>query len=162
MIVLYRLINVGECLGFDALKTHLDHQQRAFAGGERAVDLVGEIDVPGSVDQVEHIVLAVARAIGEPHGLRLDGDAAFALDIHRIQHLLHHLALSQTAGRLDQPVGQRRLAVIDRRGDDGKVADTSIAAILHGARISIHVRKRSTAMGCTWSSMVGSVVHLDG
>ena len=82
VIVLDRLVDVGERLRLDALR-RIDHQQRALAGGERAVDLVGEIDVPGRVDQVEHIVLAVARAVGEPHGLRLDGDAAFALDIHR-------------------------------------------------------------------------------
>src|SRR5262249_29577918 len=133
------LIDVGERLRLYALGG-VDHQQRALAGGERAVDLVGEIDVPWSVDQVEDVVLAVARAVIEPHGLRLDGDAAFALDVHGIEDLLHHLALGETAGRLDQPVGQRRLAVVDMR-DDGEVADIFDGRV-HGARISTRVLKR--------------------
>src|SRR5690606_1144980 len=74
------------------------------------------------VDEIEFVALAVARGVVEPHGLRLDGDAAFALDVHRVEHLLAHLAFAQPAGDLDQPVGERRLAMIDM-GDDGKVAD---------------------------------------
>jgi hypothetical protein len=44
--------------------------------------------VAGRVHQVEHIGLAVLGLVVEPHGLRLDGDAALALDIHGIEHLL--------------------------------------------------------------------------
>ena len=84
VIVVERLVDIGERLRLDALGG-VDHQQRALAGGERAVDLIGEIDVAGRVDQVEHVVLAVARAVIEPHGLRLDGDAALALDVHGIR-----------------------------------------------------------------------------
>ena len=91
VIVVDRLIDIGERLRLDALRG-VDHEQRAFAGGERAVDLVGEIDVAGRVDEVEHVILAVARAVVEPHGLRLDGDAALALDIHGIEHLIDHFA----------------------------------------------------------------------
>ena len=105
VIVVERLVDVGERLRLDALGG-IDHEQGALAGGEAAVDLVGEIDVARGIDQVEHIVLAVARPVVEPHGLRLDGDAALALDIHGIEHLLDHLALGQPAGQLDQPVGQ--------------------------------------------------------
>jgi hypothetical protein len=32
----------------------------------------------GSVDQIEDVGLAVLGRIGQPHGLRLDGDAALA------------------------------------------------------------------------------------
>ena len=56
------------------------------------------------------------------HGVELDRDAALALEVERVEHLLLHLALLQRARRLDQPVGQRRLAVIDVR-DDAEVAD---------------------------------------
>ena len=45
-------VSVGEGLGFHALAC-VDHQQRAFAGGQRARDLVAEVDVAGGVDQVE-------------------------------------------------------------------------------------------------------------
>jgi hypothetical protein len=118
-----RVIDVGERLRLDALRG-IDHQQRALAGRERAVHLVGEVDMPGRVDQVEDVVLAVARAVVQPHGLRLDGDAALALDVHRVEHLLlaGHLARVEPAGELDQPVGERRLAVVDMR-DDREIAD---------------------------------------
>ena len=60
--------------------------------------------------------------IFEADRLRLDGDAALALDVHRVEHLLDHVALGDGAGRLDQPVGERRFAMVDM-GDDGEIAD---------------------------------------
>ena len=115
------LVDVGQCLRFDALRG-VDDEQRALAGGERARHLVGEVDMAGRVDEVEHVVLAVVGAVVEAHGLRLDGDAALALDVHRVEHLLLHVARLQPAGGLDQPVGERRLAVVDV-GDDREIAD---------------------------------------
>jgi hypothetical protein len=56
------------------------------------------------------------------HGVSLDRDAAFALQVHGVQDLLHHLALLQRAGGFQQPVGQRRFSMIDVR-DDGEIAD---------------------------------------
>jgi hypothetical protein len=78
--------------------------------------------VAGGVHQVELIGLAVLVLIVEAHGLRLDGDAALALDLHGIEDLVLHLAVGDVAAQLDQPVGQRRLAVVDVR-DDGEIAD---------------------------------------
>ena len=42
-------IGIGQRLGFDALRG-IDHEQRAFAGSQRARDFVGKIHVAGSVD----------------------------------------------------------------------------------------------------------------
>ena len=120
-IVVERLIDVGERLRLDALGG-VDHQDRALAGGERARHLVGEVDVAGRVHQVELIGLAVLGLVVEAHGLRLDGDAALALDVHRVEDLLLHLAVGDVAAQLDQPVGQGRLAVVDV-GDDREIAD---------------------------------------
>ena len=58
----------------------------------------------------------------QPHRVRLDGDAALALQVHRVEHLFHHFALRQRAGVFEQTVGERRLAVVDMR-DDREVAD---------------------------------------
>ena len=121
VMVVERLIDIGQGLRLDALG-RIDHEQRAFAGREAAVDLIGEIDMARRVDEVQLVDLAVARVIIEAHGLRLDGDAALALDIHGIEHLLLHLPRRQAPAKLDQPVGERRFAVIDM-GDDGEVAD---------------------------------------
>ena len=74
------------------------------------------------VHEVELVGLAVPGLVVQAHGLRLDGDAALPLDIHRIEHLLLHLPVAQPAAHLDQAVGQGRLAVVDV-GDDREVAD---------------------------------------
>ena len=131
MIVLDRLIDIGQRLGLDAL-TGIDHQQRSLAGRERAVDLVGEVDMARRVDQVELIGLAVLGLVVQPHGLRLDGDAALALDVHGIEHLLTHFARAQAAAGLNQAVGERRFPVVNV-SDDGKVTD--VVKCGHGARL---------------------------
>ncbi len=76
----------------------------------------------GSVDEIELVVLSVARRIRHPHGVELDGDPALPLEVQSIEHLGLHLALLQHAGGLDEPVGEGRLAVIDVC-DDAEVAD---------------------------------------
>ncbi len=45
--------------------------------------------------------------------MRLDGDAALALQIHGVEHLFLHLPGRQRAGELEQTVGERALAVVD-------------------------------------------------
>ena len=116
-------LGVGERLGFDALRS-VHHQQRAFAGREAARDLVGKVHVARRVDEVQLVFIAVAGAIEQAYRMGLDGDAALALEVHRIEHLLRHLALGERARHLEQPVGQRGLAVVDV-GHNRKVADVS-------------------------------------
>src|ERR1035438_225401 len=65
---------------------------------------------------------AAFRSIIQAHGMGFDGDAALALQVHGVEDLLHHLALRERAGGLQQPVGQRRFPMIDVR-DDGEIAD---------------------------------------
>ena len=57
-VVLDGQVDVGQRLRLDALGG-VDDQQRALAGGQRARDFVGEVDVAGRVDQVELVLLAV-------------------------------------------------------------------------------------------------------
>ena len=77
----------------------------------------------GRVDQVERVDLAVGRGVGQPHGAGLDGDATLALEIHAIEQLCAHVTAGDGAGLLDQPVGERRLAVVNVR-DDTEAADS--------------------------------------
>ena len=81
-----RQVGVGDRLRLDALRG-VDEQQRALARGQDARDLVGEVDVAGRVDQVQPVRLAVARRVLDAHGLRLDRDAALALELHRVEQL---------------------------------------------------------------------------
>src|SRR5438552_1205780 len=112
---------VGDRLGLDALR-RIDHEDRSLARGQGARDLIGEVHMPGGVDQIQLVQLAVPGVVAHPHGVQLDGDAALALQVHRVQHLLAHKALIERPRKLDQPVRQRRLAVVDV-GYDAEVAD---------------------------------------
>ena len=123
-IVVDREIGVGQRLRFDALR-RIDQQQGALAGGQRARDFVAEVDVAGRIDQVEDVGLTVIRRIRQPHRMRLDRDAALALEVHAVEHLRRHLARLQRAGDLEKAVGQRRLAVVDMR-DDGKIPNVGL------------------------------------
>ncbi len=116
-----RRVAVGDSLRLDALRG-IDDEQRAFAGRQRTRHLIREIDMSGSVDQVQVVHLATARAILQRSGLRLDGDAALALDVHRVEHLRLHLAIGEATAEVDDAIGECRLAVIDVR-DDGKVTN---------------------------------------
>ena len=60
---------------------------RAFAGGQGAGDFVGEIDVAGGVEQVELVGFAVLGRVFHGDRVGLDGDAFFALQVHRIELL---------------------------------------------------------------------------
>ena len=76
------------------------------------------------VDQVEDVRLAVVGRVVQADRVRLDRDAALALEVHRVEDLRLHLARLQRAGDLEEAVGQRRLAVVDVR-DDREVADVA-------------------------------------
>src|SRR6185503_19181408 len=84
---------------------------------------------------------AVLGLVVEAHGLRLDGDAALALDVHRVEDLLLHLPVGNIAAQLDEPVGEGRLAVVDM-GDDREVADQ--VDVRHGPVLSMLVNGLNT------------------
>ncbi len=69
------------------------------------------------VDEVEH--MAVEE---HPDVLGLNGDAPFPLDVHGVEVLLSHLAWIDRSGDLQDPIRERRLAVVDMT-DDGEIAD---------------------------------------
>ena len=127
-------VGIAERLRLDALRRVHD-QQRTLARGERARDFVIEVHMPGRVDQVHLIGLAVVRLVFHAHRARLDRDAALALEIHIVQQLFLHLALGHGLALLEQAVGQRRLAVVNMR-DNGKISD--MLAIFHtGSSLSV-------------------------
>jgi hypothetical protein len=131
-----RQVQVGQRLRLDTLGG-VDEQHGALAGGQAAGDLVAEVDVAGGVDQVEHVLGAVAGP-GKPDRLALDRDAPLALDVHPVQVLRPHLAALHHPGELQHPVSQRRLAVIDV-GDDAEVPDHGLIG-MGGRRPGVLVR----------------------
>ena len=113
-------VEVGQGLRLDPLG-RVDEEDRPLARGERAVDLVGEVDVPGRVDHVEGVGLA-RDGPGEADGLGFDRDPPFAFDVHAVQVLVSHDAFVDDPGQLQHAVGQRGLSVVDV-GDDAEIAD---------------------------------------
>ena len=103
----------------------VDQHDRAVDHRQDALDLAAEIGVAGRVDDIDAHVLPHDRGrLGE------NGDAALALEIVRIHDPLGDaLVLAERARLLEQPVDERRLAVVDV-GDDGDVAK------LHGVGLS--------------------------
>ena len=116
-----RLVDIGQRLRLDPL-AGVHYQQRTFDRAHGTRHLIGEIDVSRGVDQVQDIGFAILCGVFDAHRVGLDGDAALALDIHRVEHLRLHVAFGNGAGQLDQPVGQRGFPVVDM-GDDRKIAD---------------------------------------
>ncbi len=109
-------VGVGERLGLDAL-SGIDHQQGALARRERTRHLIAEVDVTGRVDQVQLVGLAVLSGVEDPHRLRLDRYPSLALEIHRVEHLIAHARRVDRARQLEDPVGERGLAVINVSDD---------------------------------------------
>ena len=76
----------------------------------------------GGVDQVQHIVLTIIGLVVDTDGVGLDGNAAFALDIHAVEQLFFHLAIFNGARLLDEAVSEGGFPVVDV-GHDGEIAD---------------------------------------
>ncbi len=129
-VVLERQPEVRQRLGLDALGG-IDQQHGPLTRGQTARDLVGEVDVSGSVDEVEDVGLGVDRREREPDCLRLDGDPALTLDVHPVEVLRTHVAALDDTGDLQHAVGQCRLAVVDVR-DDAEVAQQMRGRVARG------------------------------
>ena len=140
-VVLDGHVDVGQGLRLHALRG-VHHQQRPLARRQRARHLVVEVHVAGRIDQVQLVGLPVLRLVRQAHRRGLDGDAALALEVHVVEELVLLLASRERAGGLEQPIGQRGLAVVDVR-DDGEVADEA------GRRR--HERAVSRSGGCAGS-----------
>ena len=93
----------------------VEQRDRAVEHAQRALDLDGEVDVPGRVDDVDPV--AVPLAGGRRRG---DRDAALLLllhPVHRGRALVHLADLVGAAGVVEDALGRRRLAGVDVRHD---------------------------------------------
>jgi hypothetical protein len=131
-VLAQREVDVGERLGLDPLGG-VDHEDRALACLQAVAHLVGEVDVPGRVDEVKAVGPAVAGLVLEADGTGLDRDPLLALEVHRVEDLAGHLPRVDRVGHLEEPVRQGRLAVVDV-GDDREVAQ-ALLGDGHGAAV---------------------------
>ena len=112
-------MHVGNRLRLDPLRG-VNDEQRAFARGQAARNLVCKIDVPRSVEQVEPVCLPAFRLVAHRHRVRLDRNPPFALQVHGVQELVLFFALLDRAGAFEEAVGEGALAVVDV-GDDAEI-----------------------------------------
>ena len=152
-------IGVREGLRFDALRG-VDHQQRAFAGGQRARDFVGEIHVAGSVDQVELIGLAVLGGVHHADGVGLDGDAALALQVHGVEHLGLHFARGERPGQLQQAVGERGFAVVDVRDDREIAEESGVHSSVASGQLSVASKKPMSKLAAELPVLLQTAANL--
>ena len=96
-------MDVGHGLGLDALGG-IDDQDGPFAGGQTPGDLVGEVDMARGIHEIECVFLTILGPVLHRDRMRLDGDAALALQIHGVKDLLLLVAVGDGVGDLEQPV----------------------------------------------------------
>ncbi len=115
--VLERVLEHEARLRHRALES-VDDEQAPVGHLQDALDLAAEVGVARGVDDVDlGVVVADRDVLGE------DRDAALALLVVGVEHALGDLlVVSEYVGRLEEPVDQRGLAVVDV-GDDGDVAN---------------------------------------
>src|SRR6185437_6124408 len=99
----------------------IEHRDRAVEHAHGTLDLDGEVDVAGRVDDVDAVILPEAGRRGGR-----DRDAAFLLLLHEIHGggaVMHFTDLMALAGVVEDTLGRGRLAGVDMGGD----ADVAIA-----------------------------------
>ena len=69
------------------------------------------------VDKVELIDLAVTRLVMQGHRLGLNGDSSLALEVHRVENLVLHLAVGQASAELNHSICKRAFSVINVGND---------------------------------------------
>ena len=118
--VLHRQVQVRQGLCFDALGG-VDKQNSGLTSVQGAGDFIGEVDVARGVVHLQHdlfaLVWAGSRHPRQTHGLRLNGDAALALDVHVVEVLITHIALVDNFGQLQDTVRQGGFPVVNMRND---------------------------------------------
>ncbi len=111
-------IEVAHRLSFYALGS-VHQEDGAFAGSQSAGHFVGKVHVAGRVDQIQNIVLALI-VVYHAHGVALDRDALFALQVHVVQHLRHIHAVYHV-GCFQEAIRQGGFPVVDM-GYDAEVS----------------------------------------
>ena len=59
------------------------------------------------INQIELVGFTIPGLVIQRDALGLDGNAAFPLDVHRIEYLRRHFPLGEPPARLNKAIGQR-------------------------------------------------------
>ena len=150
-VVIQGQIGVPQSLRFDPLPG-IHHQQGSLTGCQAPGDLIVEVHMPGSVDQIQPVNLPVLRLIAHAHGPGLDGDAPLPLQLHIIQDLRFHIPFRHRVAALQDPVRQRAFAMVDM-GNDAEIPYPFLIGHACSLHSSQNLRRISSALST--SSGVG-------
>ena len=89
--IVQRKVYVCERLRLNALRS-IYHKHCTFACSKRARNFIGKVNMPGRIDQIEHVLFSIRMGIKHAHGRSLDRNAGFPLNLHGVQHLRFHIA----------------------------------------------------------------------
>ena len=79
-------IEVRDSLGLDTLGG-IHNQERSLARSDGTRNLIREIDVSRSIDEVEDVSVSILCLVFHLDGMALDGDTTLSLQVHIIKHL---------------------------------------------------------------------------
>ena len=71
-------VQVGKCLCLDTLGG-VDDQHCPFTRGQAARYFVGEVNVAGSIDQVQFVFFTIECRVAQTYGLGFNGDTLLSL-----------------------------------------------------------------------------------
>ncbi len=74
------------------------------------------------VDQIKHIIFTIICLVVDPNRVRLNGNPAFAFNIHAVEHLLLHVAVLHRPRLLNEAISQGGFPVVNMR-HDGEITD---------------------------------------
>ena len=131
-ILVHGQVDIAQGLGLDALGG-IDYQKSPFACCQGPRYLVIEVNVAGSIQKIEFILLPVLSLVGNTHCLGLDGDAALTLYLHLVKVLFPGLAGTDNIGNAKDAVCQGRFAMVNV-SDDAEVA--YVLKVCHGGSLS--------------------------
>ena len=124
-VVFHRQVQVRQGLSLDALRG-VDKQNSALTRLKRAGNLIREIHVAGSINEVHDNLLPrmlpTARHPRQTNILRLNGNATLALNIHIVQILIAHITRLNNTSKLQNTIRKRGLTMINV-GDDTEVTN---------------------------------------
>ena len=69
----------------------------------------------GCVDQIKRVTFAVLGCVKHGHGMSLDRNAAFALQVHVVEHLFAQISFFDGLRVLEQAISQGGFSMIDVR-----------------------------------------------
>ena len=116
-------IQVRDCLCLNTLGC-IDNQESSLARCNRTRNLIREVHVTRSINQIKSICFTFIDIIHLDR-MALDGNTLLLLKVHGIKDLVLHITGIKSIGNLEHSVCQSTLAMVNMRND------AKVSCLLH-------------------------------